>query len=60
MILVDVNLLIYAYNDGAEQHAPAKQWLEDVFSSNNAVRISCSSIHAFLRLTTQRTVMLHA
>ncbi len=59
MILVDANILIYAYNDGAEQHDQAKQWLEDVFSSNDAVRLSLCSILTFLRLTTQRPVMAH-
>ena len=31
MILVDTNLLVYAYMDGIPQHRAAKTWIEDRF-----------------------------
>lgn len=51
MIIVDVNLLIYAYNAGARQHAASRRWLESAFSGPEAVRIPWAVVHAFLRLT---------
>lgn len=51
VIAIDANLLIYAYNEVAEQHGPAREWLADVFSGAPDVRLPWSSIHAFLRLT---------
>lgn len=60
MILVDANLLIYAYNESAEQHHAAKRWLEDVICGDEPVRLSWSGIQAFLRLTTERTLQSRA
>ncbi len=58
MILIDANLLIYAYNEAAQQHVAAKKWLEDSLSGDEPVRLSWSGIHAFLRLMTERTLLL--
>lgn len=52
MIVVDVNLLIYAHNAGASQHTAARAWAERVFSGSEPVRIPWAVVHAFLRLTT--------
>jgi predicted nucleic acid-binding protein len=32
MILVDANLLLYAYNTDAPEHKAAKKWLEDTLA----------------------------
>lgn len=56
MILLDANLLIYAYNRSAEQHDTARKWLEQVISGDEPVRLSWSGIQAFLRLMTERTL----
>lgn len=53
MILVDVNILIYAYNAGASEHAAARVWVESVFSGSEPVAIPWPVAHAFLRLTTR-------
>ena len=33
MIIIDTNLLIYAYNSDAPRHVQAAQWLEDLINS---------------------------
>jgi toxin-antitoxin system PIN domain toxin len=56
VIAIDANLLIYAYVESLPQHARAKQWLIETFSSATPVYLPWSSIHAFLRLTTKPTL----
>lgn len=52
MILVDANLLLYAYYPRAEQHARCKAWLESVLSGANPVRFAWMTVLAFLRIGT--------
>ncbi len=52
MIVVDANLLLYAYDPNSSHHAGAKVWLEDVLSSNETVGIPWTVALAFLRLST--------
>jgi len=56
MILVDVNLLIYAVNEDAPLHAAAKSWLEQALSGSETVAFSWNVLLAFLRLTTRPAV----
>ncbi|MCW5981630.1 MAG: type II toxin-antitoxin system VapC family toxin [Bryobacteraceae bacterium] len=53
MILIDVNLLIYAVNSDAPLHRAAKSWLEAALSGPETVGLSWSVLLAFLRLTTR-------
>lgn len=59
MILVDANLLIYAYNSSTELHKAARSWVESAFSGSAPVWLAWSTIHAFLRLTTHRALFPH-
>jgi toxin-antitoxin system PIN domain toxin len=52
VILLDANLLIYAYNTSLPQHRRARAWLQDALSRPHPVRIAWVSVLAFLRLTT--------
>lgn len=52
MILVDANLLIYAYHEASAQHRAARQWLESVLSGSELVRFPWLTIWAFLRIVT--------
>lgn len=52
MILVDANLLLFAYDASSEQHATARLWVERVFSAPEAVLLSWVTILAFLRIGT--------
>jgi hypothetical protein len=50
--LVDANVLLYAYNSAAPQHAAARAWLEGAFSDPRPVALSWSGILAFVRIAT--------
>lgn len=52
MLLLDANLLIYAYHAESAEHTPAKAWLEAVMSGTEVVGLPWLSILAFLRITT--------
>lgn len=52
MILVDANLLLYAYVPESEQHEQARAWLEEAFSGPEPVKLAWDSILAFLRIRT--------
>lgn len=56
MILVDANLLLYAYHPRAEQHERARAWLEKALSGPEPVGLSWLTILAFLRLSTSPRV----
>jgi uncharacterized protein len=53
MILIDVNLLVYAVNEGAPLHKPAKRWLQAALSGTETVGVTWTVLLAFLRLTTR-------
>ena len=53
MIVVDVNLLIYAVNQDSPNHRKAKSWLETAVSGTETVGLSWMVLLAFLRLTTR-------
>lgn len=52
MILIDVNLLLYAYNPSFERHARAQTWLEGALNRPDPVRLSWAGMLAFLRIAT--------
>jgi toxin-antitoxin system PIN domain toxin len=52
VIVVDANLLLYAYNSGSPRHAKARDWWEEVLSGSEAVGLPWQSIAAFIRITT--------
>jgi toxin-antitoxin system PIN domain toxin len=57
VIIVDVNILVYAHNAGAPQHPIARAWAERAFSGSEVVGIPWAVAHAFLRLTTDSRFM---
>ncbi|MGA2214954.1 MAG: type II toxin-antitoxin system VapC family toxin [Bryobacteraceae bacterium] len=52
MILLDVNLLLYAHNAGAPQHRGAAPWLRAMLTGAGTVAFSWQTILGFLRLAT--------
>lgn len=50
MILVDANLLIYAYAAELPQHAAAHAWLDQQLNTLPRVGLSWPSLLAFVRL----------
>jgi len=53
MIVVDVNLLIYAVNEDSPDPKNAKPWLEAAVSGTETVGLPWIVLLAFLRLTTR-------
>jgi toxin-antitoxin system PIN domain toxin len=52
VILVDANLLLYAYHPRAEQHEASRAWLEAALSGPALVRFAWLTLWAFLRIAT--------
>ena len=52
MILVDANILLYAYHPRAVQHEASRAWLEATLSGSQFVRFAWLSLWAFLRIST--------
>ena len=57
MILLDANILLYAYNADAPQHRPARQWLDQLFASAEWVGIPWVTLWAFVRISTNPRLM---
>lgn len=56
MILIDANLLLYAYDAEHERHAAARDWLERTLSGGEEVRIPLISALAFIRIGSNPSV----
>jgi uncharacterized protein len=56
VILIDVNLLIYATNTSASQHAAAREWLDRQLSDIHRVGLPWPTLLGFLRLATNGRV----
>lgn len=56
MILVDANLLLYAYHPRAQQHQASRAWLEATLSGSELVRFAWLTLWAFLRIGTNPRV----
>jgi uncharacterized protein len=54
--ILDVNVLIYAHDADAPQHAAAKVWLEKLFLSSERVVFPWVVIWGFLRVSTNRHI----
>lgn len=52
MIVVDANLLLYAYDSASSHHAKARAWVEAVFSGTALIGLPWQTIAAFLRIMT--------
>jgi hypothetical protein len=52
VILIDANLLLYAYHPRAEQHQASRAWLEATLSGPQLVRFAWLTLWAFLRIIT--------
>jgi len=56
VILIDANLLLYACNETAPQHAVARKWLDETITSGEPVRFAWSTLNTFLRIVTHRSI----
>lgn len=56
MILLDVNVLVYAHRADAPGHAAFRQWLENTINSDQAYGLSEWVLSGFLRVVTHPKV----
>jgi toxin-antitoxin system PIN domain toxin len=56
VILVDANLLLYAHNRSAPEHAAARAWFERALSGPDRIGVPWPSILAFVRLASNSVV----
>lgn len=56
MILIDANLLLYAYDPRAAEHDASRRWLEQTLSGSALVRFAWVTVWAFLRIATNPRV----
>ena len=59
MIVPDVNLLVYAYNDGARYHSSARLWWEGLINGSERVGIPWIVSAGFVRLMTHPRVLVN-
>jgi hypothetical protein len=52
MIILDANVLLYAYDSASILHSKARAWVEDAFSGTTPIGLPWQTINAFLRITT--------
>jgi len=52
MVLPDVNVLVAAYRDDAQEHASCRPWLEAVLAGDEAFAVSDLVLSGFLRVVT--------
>ncbi len=58
MIVIDVNLLLYAHMKSSSFYRLARAWFEKTLSSGEDVGIPLQSAMAFLRITTNQNIPL--
>lgn len=56
MIVPDLNLLVYAYDQGSASHSAAKKWWSDCLSGSEPVGLSHVVLFGFVRVMTNRRV----
>lgn len=56
MILVDVNVLIYAHREDSQDHLAYRAWLEDITSSDAPFGLADIVLSGFLRIVTHPRV----
>ncbi|MCY4214637.1 MAG: PIN domain-containing protein [Gammaproteobacteria bacterium] len=58
-VLVDANLLLYAYDSDSPHHPAARRWLEAEISSGTPIRLALVTLLAFVRIASDRRVFVH-
>ncbi len=56
MIVIDANLLLYAYNADAPQQQAAADWLNRLLESDEAIGLPWVTVWAFIRICTNSRV----
>jgi len=56
MVLIDVNVLVYAHREDAPEHRAYRAWLENTLGSDHAYGMADLVLSGFLRIVTHRRV----
>ena len=56
MILLDANILLYAYNADSPQQEAAARWLEELLGGTEVIGLPWTTLWAFLRICTNPRV----
>ena len=59
MILLDANLLLYAYDPSSPHHHAARNWLEKTLSAREQVGLPWMTLLAFVRISTSPRPLEH-
>ncbi|MYA49381.1 MAG: type II toxin-antitoxin system VapC family toxin [Caldilineaceae bacterium SB0670_bin_27] len=57
VIVPDINLLVYAYNDGADLHATAREWWEGLMRDDEPVGIPWAVATGFIRIMSNSRIV---
>ena len=52
MIVLDANILLYAYDSTSSRHAKARPWVEEALSDSEPVGLPWQTVTAFIRIMT--------
>ena len=56
MLLMDVNVLVYAHREDVRDHSAYRQWLEQVINSNSAYAFSELVLSGFIQIVTHKKI----
>ena len=56
MIVLDVNLLLYAYDGRSNSHEQARIWWQSTISGPELIGLPWQTIHGFLRISTDARI----
>ncbi len=56
MIVLDVNILLYAYGTASPRHHEARSWLEKVLSESEIIGFPWQTLAAFVRVVTNSRI----
>jgi uncharacterized protein len=56
LILIDANILLYAYQPRSEHHDACRRWLERAFSGDEPVGLAWVTVLAFIRISTNTRI----
>lgn len=60
VILVDVNIPLYANDESSPRHQAARIWFEEALSGDDEIRFALSSLLGFLRISTNPAIFERA
>jgi uncharacterized protein len=59
VILLDVNILLYAYDSSSAHHAACRPWLDAALNADETVAVPWQSLLAFVRIATSARAVRH-